>query len=129
MIVSCIVFFTSILLLFLFGNKDGQIYTLIIAVSSMSYCLLLVNIGFYLSIQSKIADFLGKISYELYLYQGIAYLITVRIIKENSALAIPVLLCVLISLSFLMFSIKESVISTIYTRYQIPETKNKENEH
>ena len=66
----------SIIALHFWGEVSSLMYTLTIAISSSLFILFMYIVGYDIRFHSKVTKYIGKYSYEIYLTQGIAYVIS-----------------------------------------------------
>lgn len=83
MIIFLIFFTIRLALVKLYGTKNPYIYTLGVFLSSVSFISILYILSFKYIISSSITSKLGKYSYEIYLSQGIVYLIIENMINND----------------------------------------------
>ena len=67
---------SSIVILHFYGEKSALLYTVIVAISSTLFVLFLYIAGYYFKFYSNATKYIGRYSYEIYLTQGIAYVVS-----------------------------------------------------
>lgn len=107
-------FILSVFGLYKYDRYDDIIYSMIVSISSASFivivqCCLSKGLKFY----NNVANFLGNISYEIYLLQGPVFILCKNVCKENFALFLPLSLMGLIVISYIISIIDKKAIALI----------------